>query len=431
MKRLIFSLLFGFLATSSFAVEASTDKAVSETAATPAVSDTTANGVDFADELSILSDSLHIMIGRWQQTEPRWIVEEGDIEGNIPANTPDSVFLQRLNAMNSFIPLSYNNIVRNFLALYSSRRSKSIGEILGRCNYYMPIFEETFNRYDLPEELKAMAIIESALNPTATSYAGAKGMWQFMYSTGKKYGLHIDSFVDERLDVYKSADASARYLKDAYDVFGDWPLAISSYNCGAGNVQKAIRRSGKRDFWEIYNFLPRETRGYFPAFIGALYITKYYKEHGIVPSTEGQIGPVDTIHVHKMLHFTQVEKAAGIPAKTLRDLNPQYRHDIVPGAERTYVLRVPYRYVNQFIDHEEEIYAWKADSLFNPVTLKKLKDGMDGERIIYKVRSGDVLGKIAMRHHCTVAQIKRWNGLKSNNIRVGQKLIIYRGGKKS
>ncbi len=385
---------------------------------------------DFADELKSLSDSLHIRIGKWQQAPLRWIVEEGDIDERIPSTTPDSVFIRRLNEMNSFIPLSYNSIVRNFMALYSDRRRSSMGDVLGRCNIFMPIFEEVFTRYDLPEELKAMAIIESALNPTATSRAGARGMWQFMYSTGKKYGLKIDSFVDERLDVYKSADAAARYLKDAYEVFGDWPLAISSYNCGAGNVQKAIRRSGKRDFWEIYNWLPRETRGYFPAFIAALYITRYYKEHGIVPTQEADLGPIDTIRVTKMLHFKQVEKVAGIPRKTLQALNPQYRHEIIPGKDGAYVLRVPYAYVNDFIDHEEEIYAWKADSLFNPVTLKKLKDGMDGERIIYKVKSGDVLGKIAIRHGCTVAQIKRWNGLKNNNIRVGQKLVIFRGGKK-
>lgn len=385
---------------------------------------------DFADELKSLSDSLHIRIGKWQQAPLRWIVEEGDIDERIPSTTPDSVFLRRLNEMNSFIPLSYNSIVRNFMALYSDRRRSSMGDVLGRCNIFMPIFEEVFTRYDLPEELKAMAIIESALNPTATSRAGARGMWQFMYSTGKKYGLKIDSFVDERLDVYKSADAAARYLKDAYEVFGDWPLAISSYNCGAGNVQKAIRRSGKRDFWEIYNWLPRETRGYFPAFIAALYITRYYKEHGIVPTQEADLGPIDTIRVTKMLHFKQVEKVAGIPRKTLQALNPQYRHEIIPGKDGAYVLRVPYAYVNDFIDHEEEIYAWKADSLFNPVTLKKLKDGMDGERIIYKVKSGDVLGKIAIRHGCTVAQIKRWNGLKNNNIRIGQKLVIFRGGKK-
>lgn len=392
--------------------------------------DNPADTSDFADELKQLSDSLHIRIGKWHQAPQRWIVEEGDIDGIIPATTPDSVFVRRLNEMNSFIPLSYNSIVRNFLALYSDRRRTSMGDVLGRCNIFMPIFEEVFTRYDLPEELKAMAIIESALNPTATSRAGARGMWQFMYSTGKKYGLKIDSFVDERLDVYKSADAAARYLKDAYDVFGDWPLAISSYNCGAGNVQKAIRRSGKRDFWEIYNWLPRETRGYFPAFIAALYITRYYKEHGIIPKMEADLAPIDTIRVNKMLHFKQVEKVAGIPRKTLKALNPQFRHEIVPGKESEFILRIPYAYVNQFIDKEDEIYAWKADSLFNPVALKKLKDGMDGERIVYKVKSGDVLGKIALRHGCSVAQIKRWNSLKNNNIRIGQKLVIYRGDRK-
>lgn len=385
---------------------------------------------DFADELRLLSDSLHIRIGKWQQTPLRWMIEEGDVKERIPSTTPDSVFLRRLNEMHCIIPLSYNSIIRNFLALYADKRRTSMGIVLGRCNIFMPIFEEVFTRYDLPEELKVMAIIESALNPLATSHMGAKGMWQFMYSTGKKYGLVIDSFVDERLDVYKSVDAAARYLKDAYAVFGDWSLAISSYNCGAGNVQKAIRRSGKRDYWEIYNWLPQETRGYFPAFIAALYITRYYKEHGIVPVMESNLVPIDTIRITKMLHFQQVEKIAGIPRKTLRALNPQYKHEIVPGNEGDFVLRIPYAYVNSFIDHENEIYTWKADSLFNPVALKKLKDGMDGERITYKVKSGDVLGSIARRYGCTVAQIKRWNGLKKDNIRVGQKLIIYRGGRK-
>jgi membrane-bound lytic murein transglycosylase D len=383
-----------------------------------------------ASQKAIDIDSLHAVIARWQQTQPRWMIEEGDISENIPTRTPDSVFVARLDAMNSYIPLSYNHIVHNFLALYSDRRRSSMGDVLGRCNIFMPIFEEIFNRYDLPEELKAMAIIESALNPTATSHAGAKGLWQFMYSTGKRYGLQIDSFVDERLDIYKSADAAARYLRDAYYVFGDWALAISSYNCGPGNVQKAIRRSGSRNFWDLYEWLPRETRGYFPAFIAALYITRYYKEHGIVPKIEGEIGPIDTIRVNKMLHFEQIEKVAGIPRKTLRSLNPQYRHDIVPGKDKEFILRIPYSSVNQFIDHEKEIYQYKADSLFNPVRLKKLQDGMNGERIIYKVRNGDVLGKIAMRYHCKVSQIKRWNNLKSDRIRVGQKLVIYRGGRK-
>ena len=183
-----------------------------------------------------------------------------------------------------------------------------MAHMLGLCQYYMPIFDETFNKHDLPEELKAMAIIESAMNPLAVSRAGAKGMWQFMYATAKMYGLHIDSFVDERMDPFKAADAAARYLQDAYEIFGDWNLAIASYNCGAGNVNKAIRRSGgKRAFWDIWPYLPRETRGYVPAFVGALYAMTYYKEHGIKPEAIEMPIHVDTFKINKQLTSSRLQ----------------------------------------------------------------------------------------------------------------------------
>ena len=346
------------------------------------------------------------------------------------SSVPDSVYIDRLKKMNSFITLPFNDIVKNYIILYSEKMGTKIENIIGLCSYYMPIFQEAFNRYDLPEELKAMAVIESALNPTAVSRAGAKGMWQFMYSTAKMYGLHIDSFVDERLDPVKSADAAARYLRDAYNIFGDWNLAIASYNCGAGNVNRAIRRSGgSRAFWDIWPFLPRETRGYVPAFVGALYTMKYYKEHSIRPAAVEMPAHVDTFKINKMLHLKQVTELTGAPLEQLKNLNPQYRHEIVPGNEREYILRIPYNYTNAFIDHEDSLYRHKADIYFNPATIKKIKDGGDGERIVYKVKSGDYLGKIASKYRVSVTQIKRWNNLKSNDIRIGQKLIIYRGGK--
>ena len=345
------------------------------------------------------------------------------------SNVPDSIYVERIKQMNSFITLPYNDIVKNYIIKYSEKMPMTIGKILGLCDYYMPIFKEIFSQYDMPEELRAMAVIESAMNPLAVSRVGAKGMWQFMYSTAKIYGLHIDSFVDERLDPIKSAHAAAQYLQDAYEIFGDWNLAIASYNCGAGNVNKAIRRSGgKRAFWDIWPYLPRETRGYVPAFVGALYTMNYYKEHGIRPTSVAMPEHVDTFHITKMLHLKQVSELTGAPLDELKNLNPQYRHEIVPGNERDYILRIPYKYTNAFLEHEDTLYRHKADIYFNPVTIKKIKDGGDGERIVYRVKSGDYLGRIASRHGTTVAKIKKWNNLKSNNIRVGQRLIIYRGG---
>ena len=346
------------------------------------------------------------------------------------SNVPDSVYIERIRQMNSFITLPYNDIVKNYIIKYSEKMPTSIGRILGLCEYYMPIFQEIFNQYDMPEELRAMAVIESAMNPLAVSRVGAKGMWQFMYSTAKTYGLNINSFVDERLDPIKSAHAAAQYLQDAYEIFGDWNLAIASYNCGAGNVNKAIRRSGgKRAFWDIWPYLPRETRGYVPAFVGALYTMNYYKEHGIRPVSVATPAHVDTMHINKMLHLKQVSELTGAPLEDLKNLNPQYRHEIIPGNEREYILRIPYNYTNAFIENEDSLYRHKADIYFNPVTIKKIKDEGDGERVVYRVKSGDYLGKIAINHGTTVAKIKKWNNLKTNDIRVGQRLIIYRGGK--
>ena len=391
--------------------------------------DKSAAGINPEDYTAEVSDSL---LNLWyvHNKANSEEIEEYDMDSvRFQSNVPDEVYIERIRQMNSFISLPYNDVVKNYIILYSEKMPAKMANILGLCKYYMPIFEEILNRYDMPEELKAMAVIESAMNPRAVSRAGAKGMWQFMYATAKMYDLNIDSYVDERLDPVKSAEAAAQYLKDAYEIFGDWNLAIASYNCGAGNVNKAIRRSGgKRAFWDIYPYLPRETRGYVPAFVGALYTMTYYKEHGIKPEAIEMPAHVDTFKITKMLHLRQVSDLTGAPLDELKDLNPQYSHEIIPGNNREYILRIPYTYTNAFIDQEDSLYRHKADEYFNPVTLKKIVDGADGERIVYKVKSGDVLGRIASRHRCTVAQIKRWNNLTSNNIRVGQRLVIYRGG---
>ena len=394
-------------------------------------SDSSKDSLEIAPEdyTAEVSDSLFTVWYTNSQADDQYIDEYNLDSVRFQSNVPDEVYIERINKMGSFITLPYNEIVKNYIILYSEKMPTKMSEMLGLCKYYMPIFEETLNKYDMPEELKAMAIIESALNPRATSRVGAKGLWQFMYATAKMYGLHIDSFVDERVDPVKSADAAARYMKDAYKIFGDWNLAIASYNCGAGNVNKAIRRSGgSRAFWDIYPYLPRETRGYVPAFVGALYTMNYYKEHGIRPANIEMPAHVDTFKINKMLHLKQVRDLTGAPLEMLKDLNPQYTHEIIPGNTKEFILKIPYEYSNSFIDHEDSIYVHKASEYFNPTTLKKIKDGADGERITYRVQSGDYLGKIASRYRCTVSQIKRWNNLKSNDIRVGQRLIIYRGG---
>ena len=344
------------------------------------------------------------------------------------SNVSDKIILERIAKMNSYITLPYNETVRNYIILYSEKMHRKMAHMMSLSKYYFPIFESILNKYDMPEELKYMAVIESALNPLAVSRAGAKGMWQFMYNTGKIYGLKINSFVDERLDVEKSADAAARYLKDAYSVFGDWSLAISAYNCGSGNVMKAIRRSGKRDFWSIYHYLPRETRGYMPAFVGAMYAFTYYKEHGIIPEKIEMPDHIDTLEINKQLHFKQINEVAAVPMNILRQLNPQYIHEIIPGNESKYILRIPYKYTGSFIENEDSIYTFKAKELFNPTELQKIYSAGSSaqQRIVYKVRRGDNLGKIASRNHVTVSQLKSWNHLRSNNIKIGQRLVIYK-----
>lgn len=344
------------------------------------------------------------------------------------SSVTDKEYLQRLADMNSFITLPFNETVRNYIILYSEKMPTKMKSMLALSQYYFPIFEEIFDRYGLPKELKYMAVIESAFNPVAVSRAGAKGMWQFMYNTAKMYGLTINSFVDERLDPVKSADAAARYMRDAYRIFGDWNLAISSYNCGSGNVNKAMRRSGSREFWPVYNYLPRETRGYVPAFVGAMYAFTYYREHGLVPETDSMPVQVDTFHIRRMLHFQQVSALTGVSVEMLKKLNPQYVHDIVPGtAKEEYVLRLPYQYTTKFIENEDSVYAYNAKEYFSPATLQNIavSGSASSQRIAYKVKSGDYLGRIASRYHVTVKQIMEWNHLRNTNLRVGQVLYIY------
>ena len=347
----------------------------------------------------------------------------------LTSSIPDSVYIARLNKINSFIPIQFNRYVKNSIIRYTDKIPGATQKIISLAPYYLPQFEEIFDEFGMPTELKAMAVIESALNPRAVSRARAKGMWQFIYTTALRYDLTINSFVDERLDPIAACRAAAQYLKDSYLVFGDWSLAIASYNCGLGNVRKAITRSGgKTDFWEIYDYLPRETRGYIPAFIAALYVLEYYPEHNIVPTPVSLPAAVDTFHVNKMLHFQQISDNIDIPIDIIRDLNPQYFHDIIPGTQKEYILRLPINYSNAFTEKEQQIYAYKDSTFFSEVAIQKIKEApapSQGGRIIHKVRKGETLAGIAARYHTSVSNLKRWNGMRGNTIKVGQKLKIY------
>jgi len=342
-------------------------------------------------------------------------------------NVSDEELMRRLEAMNPFITLPFNSTVKNYMVLYSEKMPRQMGQMLAKSEYYFPIFEEILAKYHLPLELKYMAVIESHLSPTAESKAGALGMWQFMFRTAKLYGLKITSFMDERLDVEKSADAAARYLRDAYNVFGDWNLAICSYNCGFGNVRKAIQLAdGKRDFWSIWPYLPRETRGYVPAFTGAMYAFHYAREYGLQPADLNMPVEVDTFEIRRNLHFRQISEVVGVPLDTVKLLNPKYTHEIIPGNSGVCILNIPATWTEAFIGGLDSLYVHRAADLLNPQVLKNIEEAGVPQRVAYKVKKGDILGRIALKNGVTVAQIKKWNHLKSDIIRPGQILYIYK-----
>ncbi|MEF9931050.1 MAG: transglycosylase SLT domain-containing protein [Bacteroidales bacterium] len=350
------------------------------------------------------------------------------------SNIPDSVYINKITKMNSFIPIPYNNIVRNYIIRYTQMMPSFAKRVLGASSYYMPQFEEIFDYYGLPKELKAMAIIESALNPLAVSRTNAKGIWQFMYRTALQYNLQINSYVDERLDPIASAHAAAKYLRDSYTIFGDWALAISSYNCGSGNVNKAIRRAGSKEFWKIYPYLPKETRGYVPEFVAALYLSNYYKDYQIVPAAPIKMPDhIDTFLIKKNLHFEQISENIGISVEQLRQLNPQYTQDIIPGNEREYILRLPYNFTIPFVDKEKEIYTYKDSIYFNPIVYNRFKENRvaanEVSARIHTVKRGETLGKIAVKYGVKLSDLQKWNRLNSKSVLgIGQKLKINKGG---
>ena len=351
---------------------------------------------------------------------------------------PDTVIAQRLNSLHTVIPMTFNNVVRDHIRMYLNRMRNRIDVMLTLSEYYQTLFEESLSRYDVPEELKYLTIVESAMNPQATSRVGAAGLWQFMYTTGKNYGLEVNSIIDERRDAYKSSDAAAHYLHDLYNVFGDWHLAIAAYNCGPGNVNKAIARSGgKHNFWQIYPYLPRETRGYVPAFIAATYIMNFYPEHGLHPKRAAIPLHTDTVMVERDMFFCHVAKHIGVEMEELRALNPQYRADFIPGSNGSYPLCLPTEKMNDLIHHAEAIFRDTEDSICRrpaaviatrsdaEVSYSKPARKHNGSSSSYhKVRRGETLSSIAAKHGTTVSKLKKLNHLRSDRIRYGQRLRV-------
>ena len=387
-----------------------------------------------------------------------------DADCNLPnvnkTYEPD-VYKDRLRRLPTIMEMPYNNVVQKFIDRYSNQLRNAVGIMLGASNFYMPIFEQALETYNLPLELKYLPVIESGLNPKAVSRVGATGLWQFMLATAKNYGLEINSLLDERCDPIKSSYAAANYLSDLYRIFGDWNLVIAAYNCGPEKLTQAIHRAGgSKDYWKIYPYLPRETRGYVPAFIAANYIMNYYCEHNICPMTTDLPAKTDTILVSRDVHFKQIAQVLNVDEELVRSLNPQYRKDIVIGYTKPSTLRLPVDKINSFIDQEDSVYAYNADVLLTKRSEVEVaqeipsyssgRTSASSSRKSYSrskskrsrrkssrssrrrrsssktvtVRGGDTLSEIAARNNTTVKKLKKLNGLKGNNIRKGKKIRV-------
>ncbi len=358
-----------------------------------------------------------------------------------------AVYEERLRKLPTIIEMPYNQVVQRFIDSYSGRLRRSVSIMLGASNFYMPIFEEALESYGLPLELKYLPVIESALNPKAVSRVGATGLWQFMIGTAKTYGLDVNTLVDERRDPVKASFAAAHYLSDLYKIFGDWSLVIASYNCGPSNVDKAIHRAGGvKDYWKIYPYLPRETRGYVPAFIAANYIMNYYCDHNICPMSATLPAHTDTVMVNRDVHFDQIANVLGIDKNEIETLNPQYRRSVINGSSSPALLRLKSQDILAFIDNQDSIYAYRTDELLNKrntvevdetyiaqtkksYSKSKSKKGRNkkrgGKSKSTTIRQGDTLSEIAKRNGTTVAKLRRLNpSIKGSSIRAGKKLRI-------
>jgi len=384
----------------------------------------------------VLDENVRALLQSWHakyfsQSDPYCI----DHDENAPVS--DDVYRDRLSRMATIIPMDYNPIVRNCISIYADRRRELVRYVMAMADLYFPLFEQVLDQYDLPLELKYLAIIESNLNPRAYSRAGAAGIWQFMLPTGKLFGLEINSLIDQRLDPIASTHAACKYFKQMYATFGDWYLVLASYNCGPGNVNKAIRRAGGRtSFWEIYPYLPRETRSYVPFFIAATYIMTYHCEHNICPMRTSLSVATDTVMVDRLMHLRQVADVLNVDIEMLRTFNPQYKREIIPGHIKPCVLKLPVAATYAYIDKKDTISAYRADELLAAYLPKRYTESSSDdqedkpsepktEMIRYTVKSGENLYTIANKYGVTAQNIRKWNNLRTNRVPRGKRLTIY------
>lgn len=454
----LLSLFFAGTCTINAQVDIEDDEDESETEVTVTNKEGKEEQIELPEAMTYELDSLLYLYNSKTYLRPDSSCDFPDIN---PQYTKEEI-MARLKMLPTVIEMPYNDAVQKMIDRYSGHLRHSVSFMLGAQNFYMPIFEEALESYRLPLELKYLPVIESALNPRAVSRVGATGLWQFMISTAKHYGLKVNSLVDERRDPLKSSYAAAQYLSDLYKIFGDWNLVIAAYNCGPDKLNRAIHRSGgSRDYWQIYPYLPAETRGYVPAFIAANYIMNYYCDHNICPMLSTLPVKTDTVMLSRDVHFEQVAGVLGISVDQLRDLNPQYRRNVVNGNNSPMPIRLPVADISRFIDNEDSIYAYNADELLtkrdevdvndddvptvqrvrsyssssNKASRRSKKSGRGKDKSKKKkkknsgsasitVRSGDTLSEIARRQHTTVKKLKKLNGISGSTIRAGKKIKV-------
>ena len=454
----LLSLFFAGTCTINAQVDIEDDEDESETEVTVTNKEGKEEQIELPEAMTYELDSLLYLYNSKTYLRPDSSCDFPDIN---PQYTKEEI-MARLKMLPTVIEMPYNDAVQKMIDRYSGHLRHSVSFMLGAQNFYMPIFEEALESYRLPLELKYLPVIQSALNPRAVSRVGATGLWQFMISTAKHYGLKVNSLVDERRDPLKSSYAAAQYLSDLYKIFGDWNLVIAAYNCGPDKLNRAIHRSGgSRDYWQIYPYLPAETRGYVPAFIAANYIMNYYCDHNICPMLSTLPVKTDTVMLSRDVHFEQVAGVLGISVDQLRDLNPQYRRNVVNGNNSPMPIRLPVADISRFIDNEDSIYAYNADELLtkrdevdvndddvptvqrvrsyssssSKASRRSKKSGRGKDKSKKKkkknsgsasitVRSGDTLSEIARRQHTTVKKLKKLNGISGSTIRAGKKIKV-------